>query len=283
MDIQELESDAAILEAFPLMKALRERIARDTFLEEVRRQQEHGYRLLGGFENGALVALAGIRRAHTLSRGEHVFVDDLVSGASVRGAGHGRTMMRWIARHAAAESIPRIYSRRPHHGEGVLREARLHLPHVDSLLCRRGAAGMNVRITRVRSHAALPRYESAGAAAFDLASAEDVTIQPGEVALVPTGLVVEVPAGMFLGIFARSSTPLKRGLMVANGVGVIDPDYSGPSDEVKVAVLNFRATAVTLARGERIAQGIFLPAPRVTWIEVDDLESPSRGGFGATG
>lgn len=142
---------------------------------------------------------------------------------------------------------------------------------------------MNVRITRVRSHAALPRYESAGAAAFDLASAEDVTIQPGEVALVPTGLVVEVPAGMFLAIFARSSTPLKRGLMVANGVGVIDPDYSGPSDEVKVAVLNFRATAVTLARGERIAQGIFLPAPRVTWIEVDDLESPSRGGFGATG
>lgn len=109
MDIRELQSDAAILEAFPLMKALRERIARDTFLEEVRRQQEHGYRLLGGFENGALVALAGIRHAHTLSRGEHVFVDDLASEASVRGAGHGRSMMRWIARHAAAESIPRIY------------------------------------------------------------------------------------------------------------------------------------------------------------------------------
>jgi dUTP pyrophosphatase len=142
---------------------------------------------------------------------------------------------------------------------------------------------MNVRIKRVRPHAELPRYQSAGAAAFDLAAAEDLTIQPGEVALVPTGLVVEVPAGMFLAIFARSSTPLKRGLMVANGVGVVDPDYSGPEDEVKVAVLNFRDKAATLAKGDRLAQGIILPAARVTWVEVDELRSPSRGGFGATG
>lgn len=109
MDIRELQSDSEILGAFPLMKALRERISRDTFLQEVRRQQALGYRLLGGFENGALVVLAGFRRAHTLSRGDHVFVDDLVSGASVQGAGHGRAMMRWIARYAAAERIPRIY------------------------------------------------------------------------------------------------------------------------------------------------------------------------------
>lgn len=142
---------------------------------------------------------------------------------------------------------------------------------------------MNVRIKRLRPHAELPQYQSGGAAAFDLAAAEDITVQPGEVALVPTGLVVEVPAGMFLAIFARSSTPLKRGLMVANGVGVVDPDYSGPADEVKVAVLNFRNTPVALARGERIAQGIILPAPRVTWVEIDELETPSRGGFGATG
>ena len=142
---------------------------------------------------------------------------------------------------------------------------------------------MNVRIKRVRPHVELPGYQSAGAAAFDLAAAETIAIQPGEVALVPTGLVIEVPAGMFLAIFARSSTPLKRGLMVANGVGVVDPDYSGPSDEIKVAVLNFRTTAVTLSPGERIAQGILLPAPRVTWIEIDELEAPSRGGFGATG
>jgi len=55
-----------------------------------------------------------------------------------------------------------------------------------------------------------------------------MTVAPRQIALVPTGLVIEIPRGYFLGIFARSSTPLKRGLMVANGVGVIDPDYAGP-------------------------------------------------------
>jgi dUTP diphosphatase len=142
---------------------------------------------------------------------------------------------------------------------------------------------MNVRIKRIRPHAELPAYQTGGAAAFDLAAAETVTIQPGEVALVPTGLVVEVPAGMFLAVFARSSTPLKRGLMVANGVGVVDSDYSGPDDEVKIAVLNFRNTAVIVDRGDRLAQGIFLPAPRVAWTEIAELKSPTRGGFGATG
>ena len=88
---------------------------------------------------------------------------------------------------------------------------------------------------------------------------------------------------MFLAIFARSSTPLKRGLMVANGVGVIDPDYSGPEDEVKIAVVNIRSVPVSVAKGDRIAQGIFLPSPRVTWVEVDALDKRSRGGFGATG
>lgn len=142
---------------------------------------------------------------------------------------------------------------------------------------------MNVRIKRLRPDVPLPEYQSAGAAAFDLAASEDTTLQPGEVALVPTGLVVEVPAGMFLAIFARSSTPLKRGLAVANGVGVVDPDYSGPEDEVKVALLNFRTTPAIVRRGDRIAQGIFLPAPRVTWVEMDELRATSRGGFGATG
>ena len=142
---------------------------------------------------------------------------------------------------------------------------------------------MRVRIRRLRPDVSLPRYESDQAAAFDLSAASEVVIDPGRVALVPTGLVVEVPAGMFLGIFARSSTPLKRGLMVANGVGVIDPDYCGPSDEVKIAVMNFTDAPVTVQRGDRIAQGIFLTAPRVTWDEADQLREASRGGFGATG
>lgn len=142
---------------------------------------------------------------------------------------------------------------------------------------------MNVRIRRLHPDVPLPSYESRGAAAFDLAAAADTVVEAGRVALVPTGLVVEVPAGMFLGIFARSSTPLKRGLMVANGVGVVDSDYCGPADEVKVAVLNFTDASVTVRRGDRIAQGILLAAPRVTWEEAAALRDTSRGGFGATG
>ena len=129
----------------------------------------------------------------------------------------------------------------------------------------------------------LPQYESDGAAAFDLAAAGDLTIQPGQVALIPTGLVIEVPPGMFLGIFARSSTPLKRGLMVANGVGIVDPDYCGPDDEVKIAVLNFTSAPVRVAAGDRIAQGMLLPVNRVTWEETQVLREDSRGGFGSTG
>jgi dUTP pyrophosphatase len=142
---------------------------------------------------------------------------------------------------------------------------------------------VRIRIRRLSSGVPLPQYQTSGSAAFDLAASESITIAAGEVRLVPTGLVIEVPAGMFLGIFARSSTPLKRGLMVANGVGVVDSDYCGPQDEVKVAVINVTQTAVMVAVGDRIAQGIVLPAPRVEWDEVTDLRSDSRGGFGATG
>jgi dUTP pyrophosphatase len=140
----------------------------------------------------------------------------------------------------------------------------------------------SVRVRRLHPHVSLPEYQTAGAAGFDLAAAEDVRVPPGEVRLVPTGLVVEVPAGMFLAIFARSSTPLKRGLMVANGVGVVDSDYCGPADEVKVAVLNFTQAAVDVCAGDRIAQGIVLSAPRVEWQESSALRSDSRGGFGST-
>ena len=140
-----------------------------------------------------------------------------------------------------------------------------------------------VRIHRLSASAELPRYATSGAAGFDLAASDDVTISPGCTALVPTGLVIEVPAGMFLGVFARSSTPLRRGLMIANGVGVIDSDYCGATDEVKIAVLNFTAEPVTVKTGDRIAQGILLPITRVEWDESAAPERNARGGFGSTG
>lgn len=109
VDIRELETDAEILGAYPLMKALRERITEDTFLHEVRVQQAGGYRLLAAYENGKPIVLAGIRRAHTLSRGDHLFVDDLVTEESARAAGHGRAMMQFLAREAASQGIRRIH------------------------------------------------------------------------------------------------------------------------------------------------------------------------------
>ena len=109
LSIRILESDADIVAAFPLMSVLRDRVKADTFLAEVRRQQRDGYQLIGGFVEGTLVALAGSRRAHTLSRGEHVFVDDLVTDPSQRGDGHGTAMLAWIAARAKAAGVPRVY------------------------------------------------------------------------------------------------------------------------------------------------------------------------------
>ena len=129
----------------------------------------------------------------------------------------------------------------------------------------------------------LPGYGTNEAAGFDLASAHDLVVGPRQIVLVRTGLVIEVPTGYFLAIFARSSTPLKRGLIVANGVGVIDPDYSGPNDEVMIQVMNVTDSEVRISRGDRLAQGIVLPAPRVAWEEVSEIRETTRGGFGATG
>jgi dUTP pyrophosphatase len=142
---------------------------------------------------------------------------------------------------------------------------------------------MQLKIRRLDPTIALPAYGTDEAAGFDLAAAHDVRVSPGQIVLVRTGLVIQVPTGHCLGIFARSSTPLKRGLMIPNGVGVVDPDYSGPHDEVMVQVLNFTDSEVQVTRGDRLAQGIVLPAPRVSWHEVTEIADVTRGGFGSTG
>ena len=128
-----------------------------------------------------------------------------------------------------------------------------------------------------------PRYQTAGAAALDLAAAAEVTVAPGQLALVPTGLVFAVPPGHFLAIVARSSLP-RRGLIVANGLGVLDSDYRGPADEARVLVLNYTDAPVTIAAGDRIAQAFVLRVPRVEFVPLahGDAEE-SRGGFGSTG
>jgi dUTP pyrophosphatase len=142
---------------------------------------------------------------------------------------------------------------------------------------------MILKIKRLPSAVGLPEPATAHAAGFDLAAAVDIEIPARSIRLVGTGLVIAVPAGYFLGIFARSSTPLKRGLMVANGVGVIDADYCGPGDEIKIQVLNITDAAVNVVRGDRLAQGIVLPCPTIEWEEVSEMTVPTRGGFGSTG
>lgn len=142
---------------------------------------------------------------------------------------------------------------------------------------------MKVRITRLADDVALPAYHSTGAAAFDLASNETVVIAPGEVRLVGTGLVVGVPEHHCLALVARSSLAVKKGLMLANGVGIVDSDYSGPADEVRLALFNFGPEPVQVTRGERLAQGMVVAVPRVEWVETDHVTARSRGGFGATG
>ncbi len=143
---------------------------------------------------------------------------------------------------------------------------------------------VEVGIHRLDSSVTPPVYQTRGSAGFDLASSADLTVAPGEVALVPTGLVIQVPAGHFLGVFARSSTPLKRGLMVANGVGVVNPDYCGPNDEIKIEVFNFTSAPVSVRRGDRLAQGVIVPFVQAAWRDLDAApSSETRGGFGATG
>jgi dUTP pyrophosphatase len=142
---------------------------------------------------------------------------------------------------------------------------------------------MRLKIKRLQTAVGLPEPATGGAAGFDLAAAADTEIPARSIRLIGTGLVIAVPDGHFLGIFARSSTPLKRGLMVANGVGIVDSDYCGPADEIKIQVLNITDAPVTVSRGDRLAQGIVLPSPRVEWEEVDEMKVPTRGGFGSTG
>lgn len=91
------------------MASLRDRIRIETFLAEVRRQQVEGYRLYAGFDGDRVVTLAGVRRSHTLSRGEHLFVDDLVTLEGERGKGYAAEMISWLSARAREEGLERIY------------------------------------------------------------------------------------------------------------------------------------------------------------------------------
>lgn len=141
---------------------------------------------------------------------------------------------------------------------------------------------LQVNIKRIDTALPLPTYATAGSVGFDLLCREDTEIAPRTIELIPANVIVRIPQGYMLLLTMRSSTPRRKGLLIPNGVGIIDQDYCGEGDELKVQVFNFREEAVTVQRGERIAQGIFVPVLHVTWNEVDEM-GKGRGGFGSTG
>ncbi len=129
----------------------------------------------------------------------------------------------------------------------------------------------------------LPQRKTRHSAGYDLEAAEEVTVQPGQVALVPTGLKAYMGEGEVLLLAVRSSLAVKRRLALANGIGVIDADYAdNPDNEghILVALVNLGTEPVTIARGERVAQGIF-----VNYLTVagDQPGGQRVGGIGSTG
>lgn len=127
-----------------------------------------------------------------------------------------------------------------------------------------------------------PRYATEGAACFDLQAAASIRILAGETTLIPTGLAFQIPEGYKLDIYSRSGLSIKHDLALANGTGIIDSDYRG---EVMVALYNRADRPRFIERGDRIAQAMLVPVPKVHLIQVDELESTERGdgGFGSTG
>jgi dUTP pyrophosphatase len=141
---------------------------------------------------------------------------------------------------------------------------------------------MKVKIKRLDKTLPLPVYQTAGSVGFDIHSRENVEIKPGEIALIPGNIIVETPQGYMLLVTLRSSTPRKKGLIKPHGVGVIDNDYCGEGDEIKIQVCNNTQNTTKVDKGERIAQGIFVKIDKFEWEETDQM-GDARGGFGSTG
>lgn len=142
---------------------------------------------------------------------------------------------------------------------------------------------MQVSIRRIDQSLPLPTYATNGAVGFDIVTRETTTVEPGKIALIPGNVIVKVPEGYALIIAPRSSMPRKKGLAFPHSIGVIDQDYHGETDEILLQVHNITGETVTVERGERIAQGIFVKVEQAQWQEVDSHGAETRGGFGSTG
>ena len=143
---------------------------------------------------------------------------------------------------------------------------------------------VELRWTRLRPDASLPKPATAQAAGLDLTAAMDhpITLDPGSIAAIPCGFAMALPAGFEAQIRPRSGLALRNGISIPNAPGTIDADYRG---EVKVPLINLGRETFVVEPGMRIAQMVIAAVPSVQIVETDILDETERGtgGFGSTG
>lgn len=141
---------------------------------------------------------------------------------------------------------------------------------------------VSVKIVRDNTDIQLPEYATPQSAGMDLRANEELTIAPGDIKSVGTGLHIELPEGYEAQVRPRSGLALKKGVSIPNAPGTIDADYRG---EIRVILVNLGKSDFQIKKGDRIAQMVIAPVTRVIWNAVDSLESSTRqsGGFGSTG
>ncbi len=145
---------------------------------------------------------------------------------------------------------------------------------------------LEVRFMRLDPRASLPSYQTDGAAGMDLGAClppgEALTLQPGDIRLIPLGFAIAIPRGYEGQVRPRSGLASKFGITIPNAPGTIDSDYRGP---MLVALQNLGREPFTVEHAMRIAQLVITPVTRAALVEVDSLDATERGsgGFGSTG
>lgn len=144
------------------------------------------------------------------------------------------------------------------------------------------AEPLTLKVKRLSVDAKLPTYGTAGAACFDLYASADIVVAAGRPGTCSTGIAVEVPEGYVMLVYSRSGHGFKSGVRLANSVGVVDSDYRG---EVFARLQNDGKDIFIVRAGDRVAQAMLLPVPRVALEWADELGDTARGtnGMGSTG
>lgn len=144
-------------------------------------------------------------------------------------------------------------------------------------------SSVQVLITRLDPELPLPKYAKGGDAGADIVSRIDITLAPGERALVPTGIAIALPDGYVALVHPRSGLAIKHGVTMVNSPGTVDAGYRG---ELQIILINHdRSESVSFKRGDRIAQLVIQKVERAEFVEVESLPGSGRGdgGFGSTG